>query len=204
MVPTLEEFFQKSASRKLLVENIKSNLSVYCRDRLSEEERADLLRLELIMVRQCIEAELEKIKTSKVTMTNTNTPSLAELKRVAEAATQAEWAVQDKNPADKSEPGDPAYPYTYSPEYDVNTTNGEYFDDNGNDDIKICTLFHSGNATHIATFNPQTAGRLIQALELMDEALAKYEQMVWRETMEGPVWAAKEARAKVRKLVKFE
>lgn len=64
MVPTLEEFFQKSASRKLLVENIKSNLSVYCRDRLSEEERADLLRLELIMVRQCIEAELEKIKTS--------------------------------------------------------------------------------------------------------------------------------------------
>lgn len=46
--------------------------------------------------------------------------------------------------------------------------------------------------------NPQmTIDKLRKQLEIAVEALDKYKQIVWRETMEGPIWAAANALSKI-------
>jgi hypothetical protein len=51
---TLEEFFASYGATKKLVENLKANMDVFCADMPPDERRA-LMRLNLIMIRQCLE-----------------------------------------------------------------------------------------------------------------------------------------------------
>lgn len=52
---TVEEFFEQHKDLIFLVENLKANMDVYC-DTMSEEEKETFMRMNLIMIRQCMES----------------------------------------------------------------------------------------------------------------------------------------------------
>lgn len=54
MSETLESYFEKSEARKLLVKNLAANLNVLA-DSVSKEDKETLMRLNLIMIRQCLQ-----------------------------------------------------------------------------------------------------------------------------------------------------
>lgn len=82
-------------------------------------------------------------------MTNTNTPSLAELKRIAEAATPG--PLEDIHP--NADDGDIRVQVYHAHKRTV-----------VHSDDTIAWKLNENNARFIAFLNPQTAGRLIQAL----------------------------------------
>lgn len=54
MGKSLDEFIEKYGAVQHLVKNLKTNIDVYC-DGWSEEEKEQFLRLQMIMVRQCLQ-----------------------------------------------------------------------------------------------------------------------------------------------------
>lgn len=58
-VPTLDEFFEATEDRKLLVTNLKCNIDNYCVD-LTEDDSEQFLRMNLIVIRQLLEQEKRK------------------------------------------------------------------------------------------------------------------------------------------------
>lgn len=53
MAKTLDEFFESHEATKLLVQNLEANMSQFFE--LSKEDKKTLMRLNLIMIRQCLE-----------------------------------------------------------------------------------------------------------------------------------------------------
>lgn len=53
MTKTLDEFFQSYGATKFLVENLECNLDVLG-DQLSDDDKESLMRVNLIMIRQCL------------------------------------------------------------------------------------------------------------------------------------------------------
>jgi hypothetical protein len=51
---TLEEFFESYGATKKLMENLTYNMENYC-DKMNEDDRQDLMRMNLIMIRQCLQ-----------------------------------------------------------------------------------------------------------------------------------------------------
>lgn len=51
---TLIEFFEKTQARRLLVENLKTNMLVF---QISETDQEEFLRMNLIMIRQAMQDE---------------------------------------------------------------------------------------------------------------------------------------------------
>lgn len=54
MGKSLDEFVEKYSSVAFLKQNLKSNIDVYCDD-WPEEEKEHFLRMQMIMVRQCLQ-----------------------------------------------------------------------------------------------------------------------------------------------------
>lgn len=50
--PTTEEYFQDTEAKRLLVENLETNLAL---TDLTSSEKKSLMRLNLIMIKQCME-----------------------------------------------------------------------------------------------------------------------------------------------------
>lgn len=51
---TLDEFFDSSEATRLLVKNLETNLEVFG-DTMDQECKEDLMRVNLIMIRQCLQ-----------------------------------------------------------------------------------------------------------------------------------------------------
>ncbi len=51
---TTNEFFESSEATKLLKENLENNIEVFC-EKMSENSKSTLMRLNLIVIRQCLE-----------------------------------------------------------------------------------------------------------------------------------------------------
>jgi hypothetical protein len=54
MGKSLDEFVEKYSAVKFLKNNLKSNIDVYCSG-WDEEEKEQFLRMQMIMVRQCLQ-----------------------------------------------------------------------------------------------------------------------------------------------------
>lgn len=54
MTKTIEEFFESTDNLKFLVQNLNANLDVFGHQ-MSKEDQESLMRVNLIMIRQCIE-----------------------------------------------------------------------------------------------------------------------------------------------------
>ena len=53
MSKTLDEFVDSHKDVKFMKENLQTNMEVYCPD-MNEEEQEQFMRMNLIMIRQCL------------------------------------------------------------------------------------------------------------------------------------------------------
>lgn len=53
MSKSLDEFVESNPSVKFMKDNLKVNMEVYCPD-LTEEDQEQFMRMNLIMIRQCL------------------------------------------------------------------------------------------------------------------------------------------------------
>jgi hypothetical protein len=124
---------------------------------------------------------------------STNTPSLAELKRVAEAATPGPWRWMNR----RTLVGD------HGPRPVVLACDGK-MEIRHKDSGMLVELTPSwSDPEYIATFDPQTAGRLIQALEIYEKALADTSNHWHDQSDEVTNCSACNARAEIRRLIDF-